>query len=471
MDHIRSLPSESLEGPLGLAVFDSLRAEDEPWLPLVFEPPPEFELMSGSRSAIIFGEAGSGKTAVYQELVRSSLIEDGKPQKLLVTWHPTPPMPEHLADSYLVRDQLTEVMDACAIGILTHLAHYPTDFFDAPEWGQGILVWFIRRHLRGDFELRTGALSTEIDETGRSLLAKLGSCPVREFLYPDAAPELIIAELVKALRAAGLDGAWVLVNGLEAWSETEPDRLAAGLTAFLSALSLFERGGFAYKIFIPSALKRSLSGAGSIVRRRVDVHHLRWPVPKLVSLVEKRLVLATDRKINSLAELCEAENLQTWLERCGAHSPRGWLECVRPLIAAYLDQIRLGHASSITEDEWKEIRRRHPPALILNESKRQVTVGWRQVRDLPTAPYALLSHLYERAGQICSKSELYYLAYRGLDTEPLSPADPNWEAPKDYDGLIDTTIWRLRSVIEPDPSDPIFIITVKGQGMRLENAW
>jgi hypothetical protein len=458
-----------------MAAFESLRAEDEPWLPEVFEAPPEFDLIIGSRSAIIFGATGSGKTAVYQALALSSVTGEGKPKRLLVEWHPKPPKPGVEIDSYLVDQQINQLFDACALSLATHLAYYPDAFINAPTWAQGALVWFIRRYLQGDFELRTGSLSKEIGEAGRSLLIQLQTSSIRMALPDEAAPELVIVELVKVLAEVELTGAWVLVDRLETWSETEPERLAAGLTAFLSTLSLFEQNGFAYKMLLPASLAPFLSGVSGVARRRLDVHHLRWSKHKLEALVTKRLSLALGREINSLADICEDKMLSNWLERCGGDTPHGWLEYLRPLVAAYLDRQRRGRFEPVSTEEWHDIRRRHPPLLILDKQHERVMVGEREVKELSEGQYALLEYLYDRAGQVCSRSELYYRAARGLAYEPRAPSDPGWEAPKAYSGQLDTAIWRLREMIEPgyvdNNKDSLFIITVKGKGYRLENAY
>jgi len=51
------------------------------------------------------------------------------------------------------------------------------------------------------------------------------------------------------------------------------------------------------------------------------------------------------------------------------------------------------------------------------------------------------------------------------------PADPDYEPPKRYLGLIDTNLWRLRKAIEPDPKNPILLITRRGLGVTLQVRW
>ena len=471
-----TLEAISIESAPGIAVLDSLRAEDEPWLLNVFEPPPEFDLISGPRSAIIFGDIGSGKTTVYQALVQSSVTSEGKPKRLLVNWHPTPPKSNVEANSNLVDKQLNQVFDACALSLITYLAYYPEVYSSAPNWAKAILVWFIHTYLQGDFELRTGSLGSKIDNAGRVLLTELHESPVREVLSTEAPPELVIAELVKVLAEVGLTGAWVLVDRLENWSEAEPERLAAGLTAFLSALGLFEQNGFVYKMLIPSSLEPYLSGVSGIARRRIDIHHLRWTRKKLQALVIKRLSLALNQEFKSFADICEDDSLPIWLERCGGHSARGWLKYVRPLVSAYLERVRMGRFEPISREEWREIRRYHPPALMLDKERKSVVVGEREIKDLSDSQYALLEYLYENAGRLCTRSELHYRVDRGLDYEPRSSSDPQWEPPPTYSSQLDTAIWRLRELIEPGyiskkDNESIFITTVKGKGYVLKNAF
>ena len=43
------------------------------------------------------------------------------------------------------------------------------------------------------------------------------------------------------------------------------------------------------------------------------------------------------------------------------------------------------------------------------------------------------------------------------------------ELAKEFEGTLDTALWRLRGAIEPDPKDPLYVVTRRGQGVRLEN--
>jgi len=86
--------------------------------------------------------------------------------------------------------------------------------------------------------------------------------------------------------------------------------------------------------------------------------------------------------------------------------------------------------------------------IRLDRRSRKVWVKGKAVSPGLTAEeFALLSHLLERRGEICSKSEL----------EALYPD-------------VDTLIKQLREKIEFDPRRPKYIIAVRGQGFKLARA-
>jgi DNA-binding response OmpR family regulator len=78
---------------------------------------------------------------------------------------------------------------------------------------------------------------------------------------------------------------------------------------------------------------------------------------------------------------------------------------------------------------------------------------------MPPAAYNLLRYLYQNRHRPCTRSELYYLAHRRLEGEPASWRDEHWEHPGSWGRIIDTTLWRLREKIEPDPSQPVYVVS------------
>lgn len=54
------------------SLFYTLKAENEPWLGDVFVSLPIFERLQEEHSTILYGESGSGKTAVRLELTKQA---------------------------------------------------------------------------------------------------------------------------------------------------------------------------------------------------------------------------------------------------------------------------------------------------------------------------------------------------------------------------------------------------------------
>ncbi len=456
------------DGPPGPMAFRFLRAEDEPWLPACFVPPPEFGRIAMPQSCVVFGEPGSGKTAIYRELLERNIRPDGKPIRLIAQWRPSPLPPEVPPDLAWVRRLMTEVLDACASALVHYLCQFPKDYTHAPSWVQARLIWFIRRYTFGQAEIRWEPLA-EGSNPGASLIRQILSAPVPSILYDDASPETVMAELMSALRGLGLESIWLMTDGLESWTEMASDRLTESLRAFLSTLSLFGQSGPVYKLFLPAEIEPAIGRTGGLARRRIEGIHIHWDSSTLKELVERRLAFAFGRKTFPMEQLCNAPGLPEWLEKTGGRSPRDWLDQVAILVEHYAASPQ---SAPIDEETWKKLRRERPPRLYLEEKKRLVQVGGRMVNldDLPTRVYDMLCYLYHHNDRVVTKAELYFRAYLGKDRIPQE-GEKGYAEPVEYVGLIDTNLWRLRQAIEPDPSDPVLLITRRGHGVTLRVRW
>jgi len=90
--------------------------------------------------------------------------------------------------------------------------------------------------------------------------------------------------------------------------------------------------------------------------------------------------------------------------------------------------------------------------IRLDRSSEKVWVEGKAVSPgLTAAEFTLLSYLYERRGEICSKGEL----------ETLYPGEPQ---------NVDTLMDQLRRKIEPYPRRPKYVLTVRGRGFKLAKA-
>lgn len=450
--------------------FENLRAEDEPWLAECYVPPPDFSVMASWRSVLIFGESGMGNTALRLALERRVAPADQPPSVLLAHWPLTTWVAPSAEGTSLVSEHHRMALDAVARALVEYLGRYPNTWGSAPGWAQKTLVWFIHRYFKGDLAHMVELLCEEGNPDGCALLRAILTSSVWDILPPDAAPMLVVAELVKGLEKLGLNGVWVLVADVEPWLQVDADRLVTTFHAYLTTLALFEHPRFAYKMFLPEALEASLGKAGGIVRHRMETFNLRWQWQPSVlqTMVEKRLAWALGRPGFTLADLCELPNLSSWLQRCASYSPRGWLQFTRPFLSAYLAANEGSDTPKpLTQKACREIQRRHPPRLYLDEETGRVTVGLRTIENLAPGTYALLRHLYRHRGKVCSWRELYRVY---VEAYPDSVADPDARR-AEYAGTLDTALWRLRQEIEPDPKLRLLIVTVKQAGVRLDNAW
>jgi DNA-binding response OmpR family regulator len=93
------------------------------------------------------------------------------------------------------------------------------------------------------------------------------------------------------------------------------------------------------------------------------------------------------------------------------------------------------------------------PMLEVDVAAGMVRVD-RRVIALSPKEFALLAHLYEKRGQVCSKDDI---------------GSAVWPEYHDgvYDYQIENLVRRLRARLEPEPADPQLLLTVRGRGYKL----
>lgn len=458
-------PTITEHQPLGLTVFGGLRAERERWFSAAFVEPLNFEEIAGPNSILLFGEPGIGKTGVSTALRAYSHDETGYPRRLLVNWRPN--LQSKAPDD--VMGHLEQIYDNCALALVHHLAAYPERWPDLPEWAQNSLAWYVQKYLRGDVVTRLGLLRENSPPAANEVLEQVLSRPVRPVLYDPAEPCDIATELAKAITPLGLASVWIILDELEDYTEKFYQKFVTILVHFLSALDLFERPDqVVYKVFLPDTLKADLSKASARTRRRLESVNVVWTGSLLAAMLEKRLQLATGQPDFSLADFCKAPNWVEWFEKAAGLNPREWLMMARPLVETYFQ----GAGKPISAKAWKQLRADRPPYFFIDTDTRHIFVGLREIpyEKLPQQGYEVLRYLYDHEGETIPKTDLYYLAYLQQPSVP-SPQDDAYELPPNYEGLMDTLIYRLRRVIEPDPTKPVLLITVRGHGLRLNIRW
>jgi DNA-binding response OmpR family regulator len=121
----------------------------------------------------------------------------------------------------------------------------------------------------------------------------------------------------------------------------------------------------------------------------------------------------------------------------------------------------VGHRLLAWKDPGQQLPAQATSALWVDEPNLQVWVEGRPVEMTPQG-YRLLKYLYDRANQLCQRADIARDVF-DMDFEGLHPAEK-----KDAERhTINSAIRRLRVDIEPNPSKPKYIVTVRGMGYKL----
>jgi DNA-binding response OmpR family regulator len=117
------------------------------------------------------------------------------------------------------------------------------------------------------------------------------------------------------------------------------------------------------------------------------------------------------------------------------------------------DRIMIGDVTLIFHDPDITYRDTPFPELEVNVAAGVVRVD-RRVVELSAKEFALLVYLYERHDEVCSKDDIGNAVW------------PEYQEGV-YDYQIENLVSRLRSKLEPDPTDPQLLVTVRGLGYKL----
>jgi DNA-binding response OmpR family regulator len=117
------------------------------------------------------------------------------------------------------------------------------------------------------------------------------------------------------------------------------------------------------------------------------------------------------------------------------------------------DEIKIGDVRLIFHDPDVTFRETPFPELEVDVAGGVVRVD-RHAVSLAPKEFSLLAYLSERSGEVCSKDEI------GLVV---------WPEYQDgvYDYQVENLVRRLRAKLEPDPSEPKLLLTVRGRGYKL----
>lgn len=441
------------------SLFNTLKAENEPWLGEVFTSLPVFERLREEHSTILYGDVGSGKTALRLELKKQ-----GGENIFTALWLPEPVLETPTTGTALAHQAMRQVLRACVESLIID-GDLPQRLREPSSHIASALQWFLRNYLPFDatFYIQSQADRMTQDEIRwylKLLEQSLSSVVSEQNNFKDQ-----IRLLLMILRPAKYERLWLAIDGLERWTPRQAgEQATALLDAILSTLVIFDVKGVAFKFFIPTSLKGILHETSGVERHRAEEVQLAWSTENLQTMLEKRIAYALSSKKVSLNSLYEGSEFLSWLKEYGGNSPRDWLRFTAPLLPEFQR-----HGKRLNATQMSEFIRQHPAPLRLHRERREVWLGKKCISIGSATEFRVLECLFAKPENICSLEELYYFAQAELDAVP-GGGDPQWVPQKTWRGAMDTLIWRLRQRIEPNPKEPLYLITHHGKGLELLHA-
>jgi hypothetical protein len=435
--------------------FIPLRAESEPWLEQVYVPPANFPIFISQHSTLILGEKGSGKSALLRAIRRSLAA-----QKVLVvewTWDPLAWAGKRGIEA--LRVILEQLMSQIAYALLITISSEPSRWESLIPSTREMFHWFFFRYLIPHRDLLW--VEPTPDKNQLQIFLDQFSHQPSVKLPESTSPVRVLGYLVPLFLQAQFTALGIMLEDVAPWAEADPD-ITTALKSFLSSLAVFDVRSLFFKIVLDESLYDLVRTSEVISRRRVELVHLRWPQDLLEQIVIHRLQHVLG-KGTDLGILCQRNSLLAWLSGCGGESPQAWLRMITPAIWQILQiKVQEGEFRAMTPQEWKEVRSRNLPDLTYDLQTGKVKIGWRTV-ELKPAEEVLFRYLLEHRGKVCSPGDLYQVYKQ--HNYPNTPPD---ELEVTDRGMMDNALYRLRNAIEPDPRDPILLITRRRKGICLK---
>jgi DNA-binding winged helix-turn-helix (wHTH) protein len=107
------------------------------------------------------------------------------------------------------------------------------------------------------------------------------------------------------------------------------------------------------------------------------------------------------------------------------------------------------------------IRQKQPVVgarITIDRKGRSIYLDGRKIGELAPLEFRFIEYLEAKRGQVCTRDEL---------AQHLYPDDMSESGQGVADSRIDAVVKRLRKLLEPDPNQPQFILTVRGHGFKL----
>ncbi len=437
-------------------LFSTLKAEDEPWLGDVYVSLPAFERIREERSTVLYGETGSGKTAMLMELRRQK-----KENVFAVIWRPDPILEEPVIGTALAHQAVKQALRTCVESLVLE-GNLPRQLGEPVGHIASSLQWFLRNYLPYEAAFYIQDQAKHLSNHDLQWYLKLLEQSLPPVVKEQASLKDQLRLLLVVLRAAKYERLWLMVDGLERWTLRQTgEQVEELLEAVLSTLIFFDLPDVVFKFFVPTRLKNVLHKTSGVERHRSGETDLVWSMEALREMLEKRLTYALSSKHASISSLCDSDEFLQWLKEYGGTSPRAWLGFATPLIMGFQK-----NGKRLTTLQTQEFIRNHPVPLRLRSERREVWLGEKCISNSSILEFRVLEFLVSHPEKLASLEELYYYAYKEL-RKPPDKGEPAWAHPKTWRGAMDNVLMRIRQKIEPDPKNPLYLVTHHGKGVEL----
>ena len=286
-----------------------------------------------------------------------------------------------------------------------------------------------------------------------------------EKLYPGqmSAADLF-GRLAKLVRSASMEAVYVLIDRTDEphLLAARPDLVADMLAPLIGELPLMECPGVSFKFFLPDEVARRLAERPGVRLDRVLFRELKWETQPLQELLSARLSAFSQGRIAALGEISNsdlASEIDHEIVKQAVGVPRNLLRLAEGIVLMHCEIS--GEALLLTRRDWQgALQRFHGmsgrpvltatayPPLRLDQQSHTVHIGVQSI-SLPESQFSLLWYLAKQAGRTVSNSTLWQVAGSG--------------------DALRTSVKRIRQAIEPDSKHPVYLITERGRGLRLEN--
>lgn len=184
-------------------------------------------------------------------------------------------------------------------------------------------------------------------------------------------------------------------------------------------------------------------------------HHLTEAITQIGRSVENHIVITSKRVSREHARILKDGRKLTIEDRGSANGT--FLNDDRLLASVQLrdgDRISIGGVILVYHDPDTTVRDDDPfPELEVDTPAGVVRVN-RKVVSLSPKEFVLITYLFERIGEVCSKDQISQAVW------------PEYKGAV-YDYQIENLIRRLRTKIENDPALPQLLLTIRGLGYKL----